>query len=1312
MFFVPPFAALIAFSRRWLADLNCPTKEFQQNQQAVRRRKREDENPTEARSCTTVAEEHEAEEKDTANRKTGGRTPLGQCFLCAKRKTMFSFYAEQWFSLFKRGIKLLADMSTLHSTTGLPHKAEKRFSPKKPQLGNGPRNVYFQEAKAAFQRGHGVPRTLGKASHKTWARRPTEPGHGVQNGFTRNITDLGTKMVTTFFPQANDKLGPQARAASEWVKSRGDWQWLPWYAPILASLQPQRHHQKGSKWPILSKASSQLAMVAKQHQGPWCPKLNKPRCSSFLPSSFQPFKASLLQKFRGDKNGMGNHSGIPGSGCYKRNSLGTSKTSDPLVHHKKGGKAATDYQLQGNKSLLRSQTFQVGKLGRYFSLSQERHVGSQNRPQTCLFPFGTGRSPQTIHLHSGGRKSFPISGSMFWLKHPASTMAKCDESFSQKMEKARNFNMGLFRRHTFGGQQPSGSAKTFANHVTGFGQIRNGCKPKEVSIGANPTSGTFGFYSGFKERIFASATRKDEKHQERTWKDFDTLRDDLQKNGSHFGCHQKFSHGNAFFKGFHRPVGAICKPTRNTGMGQKNFNSPSFAGTSKRNELPHGNMERQNFSGQNPSQRTPFRFLSGGLGWSRCYDWKTSPGILERQKRFAHQCERIGSSNKHSAIFGTKEGTCPPEGGQFSNVCLLDKGGGKNPQFESDGQTIFKMVHAKTNIFDGAAGKKFRGFGRWPQQVVQGQRGLHHGQKFVPLSFAKNAAKKNISPSGHVCLPWQSSTRKICVQIPTLASNGSRCSEVPPKRHSLLLCKPSMVSDRQVAPQAQGAPSRNLHDDHTLLGFSCMVAPTNQTAVEGDPCFSHPPISRDVQELLGRIYASSQMAPDLHNVIREGLQSKQVNPEAANTYLKSLKSLPRYNRAFKLFWAFCKTHNMSTTSATLTEIASMMLQFDKLIPTHGRHAYAALLLVPGMAQLQFEPLLRQVKRVWNTSTARYVSFFNAKDPIERLAQMPLTWHSVEQIRLRLLLCCRFFMLCRNIDLERMFRKVAFIQEKPFILMQRKGCMKPQWEAMVTIPDVPALCPWFLLKKYVAMTAAYVKPGTPVFISLKAPFVPLKANTLGSLTKQSLSRLGVDTNVWKAHSTRGAGVAMYKSLGLSSEEVCEIGKWKNASAFTSHYLRLNATDKIGAKIYQMVHSVSPLQSAESDLTWTTGIGDPGGSVREDGAQSHGEPTPPPFGVVSPNISHAHLLSLADTLSNVNEAQSPEDVFPNASGTHGFFNTPDPFQDFPEMATSSHDHPMEGKSATHRVPGSTSGPSAAWLSAASPPLFIEEGKAQGR
>ena len=50
---------------------------------------------------------------------------------------------------------------------------------------------------------------------------------------------------------------------------------------------------------------------------------------------------------------------------------------------------------------------------------------------------------------------------------------------------------------------------------------------------------------------------------------------------------------------------------------------------------------------------------------------------------------------------------------------------------------------------------------------------------------------------------------------------------------------------------------------------------------------------------------------------------------------------------------------------------------------------------------------------------------------------------------------------------------------------------------------------------------------------------------------------------------------------------------------------------GQKISKLGHKVSPLRSAEADLTWTTRKPDLGGNVREAEAQNNGEPTLPPL-----------------------------------------------------------------------------------------------------
>ena len=171
-------------------------------------------------------------------------------------------------------------------------------------------------------------------------------------------------------------------------------------------------------------------------------------------------------------------------------------------------------------------------------------------------------------------------------------------------------------------------------------------------------------------------------------------------------------------------------------------------------------------------------------------------------------------------------------------------------------------------------------------------------------------------------------------------------------------------------------------------------------------------------------------------------------------------------------------------------------------------------------------------------------------------------------------------------------------------------MKPQWEAMVRLDGKPAICPVHLMQTYVALTAAYVPAGSLLLRQLKPPCDPLTANNVGSITKNALRALGVPVDFWGPHSTRGAGVLFYKKLGMTSEEVCEIGKWKNVGAFSAHYLRLGAAQRAGERLSALVHTVSPGQSAEPDRSrspeteWETGRSD-----REGEAQRPGEPAHP-------------------------------------------------------------------------------------------------------
>ena len=155
----------------------------------------------------------------------------------------------------------------------------------------------------------------------------------------------------------------------------------------------------------------------------------------------------------------------------------------------------------------------------------------------------------------------------------------------------------------------------------------------------------------------------------------------------------------------------------------------------------------------------------------------------------------------------------------------------------------------------------------------------------VFFSFSKTQIPQVPSTGGgHVCIPRKPSASKLCFQVSSLAGHGGRCPKVPVGQHKRLLRQPTLESHSQMAPPIKGTPPSQMYDDNPLLGFKYLVAPTNETARQGDPSFSNQTVPRDVQKLLGRINASATMAPSLRDTIPEGLQARQINPEASRPF--------------------------------------------------------------------------------------------------------------------------------------------------------------------------------------------------------------------------------------------------------------------------------------------------------------------------------------------------------------------------------------------------------------------------------------------
>ena len=91
----------------------------------------------------------------------------------------------------------------------------------------------------------------------------------------------------------------------------------------------------------------------------------------------------------------------------------------------------------------------------------------------------------------------------------------------------------------------------------------------------------------------------------------------------------------------------------------------------------------------------------------------------------------------------------------------------------------------------------------------------------------------------------------------------------------------------------------------------------------------------------------------------------------------------------------------------------------------------------------------------------------------------------------------------------------------------------------------------------ALTNSWRDPqGLPsaLWLSYWPPHKPVSKSTLGRWIKEALKMADVDTNIFQAHSLRGASSSKALLKGLSVKEVINHGRWSLESTWQKFYHR--------------------------------------------------------------------------------------------------------------------------------------------------------------
>lgn len=103
----------------------------------------------------------------------------------------------------------------------------------------------------------------------------------------------------------------------------------------------------------------------------------------------------------------------------------------------------------------------------------------------------------------------------------------------------------------------------------------------------------------------------------------------------------------------------------------------------------------------------------------------------------------------------------------------------------------------------------------------------------------------------------------------------------------------------------------------------------------------------------------------------------------------------------------------------------------------------------------------------------------------------------------------------------------------------------------TYPD-PSLCVVQTLKHYIHRTKFFRGNCKQLFISFQKPYLPVSKDSISRWIKTVMTEAGIDTDIFKAHSTRAASSSAAKRNNVPIDDILKSAGWSNSKTFETFY----------------------------------------------------------------------------------------------------------------------------------------------------------------
>jgi len=310
--------------------------------------------------------------------------------------------------------------------------------------------------------------------------------------------------------------------------------------------------------------------------------------------------------------------------------------------------------------------------------------------------------------------------------------------------------------------------------------------------------------------------------------------------------------------------------------------------------------------------------------------------------------------------------------------------------------------------------------------------------------------------------------------------------------------------------------------------------------------------------------------------IRESFTSRGISSDASALLLASWrpKTQSNYDSLFSKWSRWCLQRNRNPIEGPIEDVANFLADLFKegyLYRSLNSYRSAISALhskVDGYSIGQHPLITRMLKGVFNERppVAKYSAFWDVSVVLRYLKGLGMNdTLSLRLLTIKLAMLMALTRPARSVDLSKLDIRarsfsVAGATFKAQHLSKQSRVSKPLADFFYPrYREDENICPVVTLQAYEARTLEFRAWSTQnrktlLFLSWIGKHDPVTGSTIARWLKTCLTEAGINTEIFKAHSVRGASSSTAASAGVTTADILKTADWSSAGTFQKFYLR--------------------------------------------------------------------------------------------------------------------------------------------------------------